>query len=240
MTTTLKPALKPDLTLDYQYFKEKLNRLKFEPPTVLNQVKKLFIYTALFFYQGKLENKEAMEVLQGKLISSFKALDSTKEDNLDNLSKIKEIKLSLEGLSRKQKIEQDQLRKKLEIQKNNSNFMKDRSQAFVRLFGMFDEITEKSSHEAKLQKSYAILKMQAWSDESKEDFQNRLINARINAKNISNKDSIKTNESLADINGAYKYLDDYATPRPNVAGTCHNKDEDETESYINNLSPFVR
>ena len=249
MATALKPALKPGLTLDYQYFKEELNRLKFEPPTILNQVKKLFVYLALFFSQDKHENKEAIEA-QNKLISSFKALNSIKEDNLINLSKIKEIKLSLQDFLTKQKIEQDQLRSKLEIKKinSNSNEIKDRDQGLAKLLGMFDEITEKSSleHETKLQKSYAILKMQAWGGESKEDFQNRLIDsvveARVNAKNIAyaDADSMKTNENLADIDDAYKYLRDHATPRPNVAGACHNKQEDEKESYVNNFSPSVR
>lgn len=45
-------------------------------------------------------------------------------------------------------------------------------------------------HETKLQKSYMLLKMQLWAeDESKEDFQDRLIDltmdARINTKTIS-------------------------------------------------------
>lgn len=245
MATTLKPTLKPGLTLDYQYFKNELNKLKFEPPTIVNQLKKLFIYLALFFFREKLENKDTMAA-KNKLISSFEALNSIREDNLINLSKIKEIKLSLEEFLTKQKIEQDQLRKKLKIQKINSNEndMKDRSEAVANLLGKFDEITEKSfsEHESKLQKSYSILKMQAWGDESKEDFQNRLIDsvvdARIKAKNMSVADSVETNGIQADIDDAYKYLRDNATPRPKVGGACHNKQEEE-RSY-NNFSPSVR
>lgn len=114
MATTLKPTLKPCLTLDYQYFKNELNKLKFEPPAIVNQVKKLFIYLALFFSREKLENKDTMAA-KNKLISSFEALNSIREDNLINLSKIKEVKLSLEEFLTKQKIEQEQLRKKLKI-----------------------------------------------------------------------------------------------------------------------------
>lgn len=246
MTTTLKPTLKPGLTLDYQYFKNELNKLKFEPPTIVNQVKKLFIYLALFFSREKLENKDTMAA-KNKLISSFEALNSIREDNLINLSKIKEIKLSLEEFLTKQKIEQEQLRKKLKIQKINSNEndMKDRSEAVANLLGKFDEITEKnfSEYESKLQKSYSILKMHAWGDESKEDFQNRLIDsvvdARIKAKNMSVADSVETNGIQADIDDAYKYLRDNATPRPKVEGACHNKQEEEERSY-NNFSPSVR
>lgn len=107
--------------------------------------------------------------------------------------------------------------------------MKDRSEAVANLLDKFDEITEKSfsEHESKLQKSCSILKMQAWGDESKEDFQNRLI------------DSVETNEIQADIDDAYKYLRDNATPRPKVEGACHNKQEEEERSY-NNFSPSVR
>lgn len=246
MATTLKPTLKPGLTLDYQYFKNELNKLKFEPPTIVNQLKKLFIYLALFFFREKLENKDTMAA-KNKLISSFEALNSIREDNLINLSKVKEIKLSLEEFLTKQKIEQDQLRKKLKIQKINSNEndMKDRSEAVANLLGKFDELTEKSfsEHESKLQKSYSILKMQAWGDESKEDFQNRLIDsvvdARIKAKNMSVADSVETNGIQADIDDAYKYLRDNATPRPKVGGACHNNKQEEERSY-NNFSPSVR
>ena len=124
--------------------------------------------------------------------------------------------------------------------------MKDRSEAVANLLGKLNEITEKSfsEHESKLQKSYLILKMQPWGDESKEDFQNRLIDsvvdARTNAKNTSVADAVKTNETLAEIDDAYKYLRDYATPRPNDGQACHNQQEDENESYVNNFSPSLR
>ena len=252
MATTLRPALKPDLTLDYQQndFKYLANNLrdlkeskelKFGFPTFLNQLKKLIINLSLLIVQKKPNKKEA--IVNNKLISSFNALNSVEKSNFFIQSKMMEIKsIALEYLSQ-QKINQN---KHLEESKINANEMKDRSQVLLKLFGMFDEITEKSSleHETKLQRSYAILKMQAWSDESKEDFQNRLIDsvvdARINAKNISDADSMKTNESLADINDAYKYLRDHATPRPKIVGAYHNKEEDETESYKNNFSPSVR
>lgn len=248
MATTLKPALKPGLALDYKYFKNQLNKLKFEPPTIVNQVKKLFIYLALLFYQEKLENKESMTA-KNKLISSFESLNAIKENNLINLSKIKEINLSLREFLLKQKTEQALLRKKLKLQKINSNEngMKDRRKAIVNLLGIFHEITEKnfSEHESKLQKSYSMLKMQAWGGESKEEFQNRLIDAvvdaRMNAKNISDRDSVKNNEILADIDDAYKYLRDHATPIPKVADACRNRDEDETERDTSkNFTPSLR
>lgn len=252
MDATPKPALKPDLTLDYQQndFKSLENNLrdlkeskelKFGSPSLLNQLKKLIINLILLIVQKKSNKKET--IVNDKLILSFNALNSVGESNSFIQSKMKEVKsIALEYLNQ-QKINREKLQEKLKV---NSNGMKETNQALVKLFGMFDEITEKSSleQETKLQKSYAILKMQAWGNETKDDFQSRLtdsvVDARLNAKDVSDTDSIKTNEILADIDNAYKYLRDHATPRPNIAAACRNTEEDETESYRNNFSHSVR
>lgn len=248
MTTTLKP----NLTIDNQQndFKSLENNLrdlkeskelKFGFPTLLNQLKKLIINLILLIVQKKSNNKEA--VVNDKLILSLNALDSAAESNSFIQSKMKEVKsIALEYLNQ-QKTNREKLQEKLKV---NSNGMKDKNQAHVKLLSMLDEISEKSSleQEAKMQKSYSILKMQAWGDETKKDFQNRLevavVDARNNAENTFDADSMKTNESLADIEDAYKYLRNHATPRPNVAGACQNKDEDEVESHMNNFRLSMR
>lgn len=254
MATTLKPALKPDLTIDnqpntdsyFRYFKNELEKIKFESPSFFNQVKKLFIYFALLIVKKKPNHKEEITV-KNKLISAFKSLDFVKESNLLNLSTLNEIKsITLEYLNRR-KIEQDNLQRKLKINKNNSKEIENRGEEVAELQAMLHEMTAKNpiEHEAMLQKSYALLKMQPWMDgESNAAFQNRLtdstIDTRMSLTPISDSDSVKINDIRADIDDAYKYLRNHAIPRPNVAGTCQNKDEDETESYINNLSPSVR
>ncbi|TLY48655.1 MAG: hypothetical protein E6K54_01270 [Gammaproteobacteria bacterium] len=250
MATTLKPGL----TLDYQRndvkslennlreLKES-KELKFGFPNLFNQLKKLIINLILLILQKKPNNKE--DITNIKLISSFNALDSTERSNSFIQSKMKEVKsIALEYLNQ-QKTNRDKLQKKLKI---NSNRVKDKNEAVLNLLGIFDEITEKnfSEHETKLQKSYSILKMQAWGGESKEEFQNRLIDsvvdARMNAKNISDLDSVKNNEILADIDDAYKYLREHAIPLPKVADACRNRDEeDETERYTSkNFTPSLR
>ncbi len=247
MASTLKPALKPDLTLDYQRndFKsledhlrdlKESKELKFGFPTPLNLLKRLIEKFILFIVQKKTTNETA----NNKLISSFNALNSIRESNSFVQSKMKEVKsIALEYLNR-QKTNRDKLQEKLKINSINSKEMKNKKEAVMKLSDMLNEITEKSllEHETKLQKSYAILKMQPFgSDESKEYFQNRLIDsvidARINAKNIFIADSVKTNKVLADIDDAYKYLRNYATLRPNVGGACDNEqNDDENKSLI--------
>lgn len=247
MATTLKPVAKPELIFDDQRnasksLENKLRdsidskELKFGFPTPLNLLRRLIEKFILFIIQKKPKNETA----NNKLISSFDALNSIRESNSFVQSKIQDVKLiALEYLNQ-QKTNRDKLQEKLKI---NSKEMKDKNEAVVKLSGMLKEITEINllEYETKLQKSYAILKMQPFgSGESKEDFKNRLIDsvvdARINAKNISVADSVKTNEVLADIDDAYKYLRNYATPRPNAADVCNNKEEDEAERYNSSLS----
>jgi|GEM_PF-3169222 hypothetical protein len=92
MAKILKPVLGSSLTRDYQpdsyfrYLKNELEKIKFEPPSVFNQVKKLFIYFALLIVQKKPDDKQEIAV-KNKLLSSFKTLDFAKESNLLNLSK---------------------------------------------------------------------------------------------------------------------------------------------------------
>ncbi|WP_342227522.1 hypothetical protein [Rickettsiella endosymbiont of Rhagonycha lignosa] len=254
MAKILKPVLEPSLTRDYQpdgyfrYLKNELEKIRFEPPSVFNQVKKLFIYLALLIVQKKTDDKEEIAV-KNKLISSFKTLDFAKESNLLNLSKINEIKsITLEYLNRR-KTEQDNLDRKLKINKNNSKEIESRGEQVAELQAVLHEMTAKNpiEHEAMLQKSYVLLKMQPWADgESKKDFQSRLtdsrIDARINAKTIADVDSVKTNDILADIDDAYKYLRNHATPLPNIpARFCNRDEEDEIErSMKSNFSPSSR
>lgn len=70
----------------FRYLKNELKKIKFEPPSVFNQVKKLLIYLALLIVQKKPDDKEEIAV-KNKLISPFKTLDFAKESNLLNLSK---------------------------------------------------------------------------------------------------------------------------------------------------------
>lgn len=89
-------------------------------------------------------------------------------------------------------------------------------------------------HEAMFQKSYMLLKMQPWMDgESKEDFQSRLtdsaIDKRMSVKLIFYSDSEKTNDIRADIDDAYKYLCNHATPLLTIPARFCNRDEEEDD-----------
>lgn len=250
MATTLKPVLKPSLTLDYQlendsrYFENKLKELKFEPRTPLNQLKKLLFYLALLFVQKKPDNKKDIAA-KNKLISSFKALNPIEESNSFIRSKLNEIKsITLEYL-KQQKTKRDNLYEKLKIEKSNSKETEHTkiSNGVVELLGMLREVTAKNpiEHETKLQKSYILLKIQPWVDgESEEGFQNRLTDSTIDAcniaKTIADTDSVRSNDILADIDDAYKYLRDFASPSSIKLATNLGVDKEETE---NNTSPIA-
>lgn len=84
MPSTLKPELKPSLTLgdqlenDSRYFDNKLKELKFESASPLNQLKKLLIYLVLLFVQKNPDDKKDIGP-KNKLISSFKLLTLSKK-----------------------------------------------------------------------------------------------------------------------------------------------------------------
>ena len=107
------------------------------------------------------------------------------------------------------------------------------------MIDMLNAITAANAveHETKLQKSYTLLNMQPWVDgESKEDFQSRLtdltIDTRMNVKTIADADSVKTNDVLADIDDAYKYLRNFASPSSinPVPNSRVNKEETENNT----------
>lgn len=246
MPPTLKPELKPSLTLDYQlendsrYFENKLKELKFELPTRFNRLKKLLFFLALFFVQKKTVNKEDITA-KNKLISSFKALNSTEESTSFIQSKLNEIKsITLEYLKQQKTKRDNNLHGKLKNKKSDSKEMEhtEISNGVVELLGMLREVTAKNliEHEKKLQKSYTLLKMQPWAeDESREDFQSRLtdstIDTPINPKTISDVDLVKA----ADIDDAHKYLRDFASPSSIKLTSNSGVDKEETE---NKTSPI--
>lgn len=100
-------------------------------------------------------------------------------------------------------------------------------------------------HAMKLQESYKALKIKPWvGGEFKEGFQSRLtdstIDTRINAKTIADVDSVKTSD-LVDIDDAYKYLRNHATPLLNIPARGNRDEEDEIERYMkSNFSPSPR
>lgn len=251
MTNQLKPIAMPDLIFDdhrntSKSLENKLRDLQksieFESPTTFTPLKKLIIELSLLIVQERPKNDTA----NNKLISSFDALGFIEKSNFFVQSKMKEVSsIALEYLNQ-QKTNRDKPQEEFEIHSKEKNHNNHRVMA---LLGILHEITAKSQneHDIKLKESYILRKMQPFgSDESKEDFQNRLkgsvVDARENAKNISDADLVKTNEILADIDDASKYLRDRATPCPNAAGVSRHRDEeDEMESYVSkNFSPSVR
>lgn len=248
MPSTLKYKSKHSLTLDKlendsRYFQNKLKELKFESASPLNQLKKLFIYLALLFIQKNPDNKKDIAA-ENKLIPSFEALDSIEESNSFVQAKLKEIKsFALEYLEQ-QKTRRDNLHEKLKIGKSNSNETEHTkvSNGAEELLGMLREVTKKNpmEHEAKLQKSYTLLKMQPWVDgESKEDFQSRLtdstIDTRMNVKTIADADFVKTKDVLADIDDAYKYLRNFASPSSIKPAPNSGADKEETENNTSSV-----
>ena len=215
--------------------------LKFELSTPFNQLKKLIVYLIMFIVQKKPDNKK--DIANNKLIASFNAFNSIEKSNSFIQSKMKEIKsIALEYLNQ-QKAKQDNLQEKLKINSKEKEHttVNDSVKA---LLGILREVTAENQkeHEAKLKESYILLKMHPWAgDESKEDFQSRLtdsrIDARINAKTITDVDSVKTNDILADIDDAYKYLRNFASPYSIKPVPNSGVDKEETEFSIASLKP---
>ncbi len=247
MATTLKPGL----TLDYQpdndfrYLKNELKKIKFEPPSIFNQLKKLFIYLVLLFVQEKPGNKKDIADKK-ELVSSLKTLLSLEQGKLNtHLSEVDKIRLMTLNFVNRRKSERNKSHIKLRGKKVNSekNETAELESAEMHkrakeMIDMLRVITAENpvEHEIKLQESYMLLKMQPWAeDESEEDFQGRLtdstIEARINAKTISGVGLVKA----ANIDDAYKYLRDFASPSSIKPAPNSGVDKEETENNTSSV-----
>lgn len=248
-------ALKPGLTLDdqpdndFRYLKNELKKIKFEPPSIFNQLKKLFIYLALLFVQEKPGNKKDIADKK-ELVSSLKNLLSIEQSKFNTyLSEVDKLKLMTLDFVNRRKSERDKSLMKLRGKKVNSEKNETAElQSAEALTGakemmdMLNAITAANAveHETKLQKSYTLLNMQPWVDgESKEDFQSRLtdstIDTRMNVKTIADADSFKTNDVLADIDDAYKYLRNFASPSFINPVPNSRVDKEETENNTSSI-----
>lgn len=251
MATTLKPGLtlddQPDN--DFRYLKNELKKIKFEPPSIFNQLKKLFIYLALLFVQEKPGNKKDIADRK-ELVSSLKTSLSLEQNKLNTyLSEVDKLRLITLNFVNRRKSERNKshikLRgKKISSEKNETAELKsaEMHKGAKEMIDMLRAITAANAveHETKLQKSYTLLNMQPWVDgESKEDFQSRLtdstIDTRMNVKTIADADSVKTNDVLAYINDAYKYLRNFASPSSINQVPNSRVDKEETENNTSSI-----
>lgn len=233
MATMLKPSL---IKVDQsgKYFKHELNKIRFAPPSIFNQLKKLFIYLALLFVQEKSVSAKDKDIADKKeLFSSLKTLLSSKEDNLIKYqSEVNKLKLMTLDFVTRRKSEQDNLRRKLKGKRVNSE--KHEAEELERtevdkqskeLISLLHEITAEkpAEHALMLKESYALLKMQPRIvDESEDEFQERLL--KHTTKAISTASDTEDDVWLKYSDDAYEYLSKYSS-YPVLNKISHLEDE---------------
>lgn len=220
MATMLKPS---SIEVDQAdtYFKNELNKTRFAPPSIFNQLKKMFIYLALFFSQTKPDNKKDIAAKQ-ELLSSLKTLLTIEQDKLITfLSEVDKIKLITKNYIGQRKSQ----RNNFQIKSKRTNI----SSKATASAAMYEEIEwmkdiirgemakDPIEHERTMQDSYKLLNnMEPWVNgkESKDDFKYRLTATTADIRDAAkaNFGDEPNNDALDKIDDAYKYLRDYATP----------------------------
>jgi hypothetical protein len=221
MATTLKPGLTLDdhPDNDFRYLKNELKKIKFEPPSIFNQLKKLFIYLALLFVQEKPGNKKGIADKK-ELVSSLKNLLSIEQNKLNTyLSEVDKLKLMTLDFVNRRKSERGKSLMKLRGKKVNSekNEAAELEGAEVHkeakeMIDILHEITAANpvEHALMLKESYALLKMQPRAvDEPEDEFQDRLLKHTTDA--ISRASDTEDNVWFKYGDYAYEYLSKYSS-----------------------------